>query len=252
MSFKDHFSRQSDIYAQSRPGYPPELFHFLASLVKQNELAWDCGTGNGQAAVSLAGQFREVIATDASGAQINHAFKKENVRYKVAASENSGLEDHSADLVTAAAAIHWFDLPKFYAEVRRVLKPGGIMAAWTYSDVDNPELGSAVNRLAFDVLKDHWPPESRLVWNKYKDLPFPFEEIKAPSFECSVRWDLQRFLAYLSSWSSAQRYINAHGSNPLEQIIPDLKKVWPDEEKEKKIRMTLALRVGRLPDADPN
>jgi riboflavin synthase len=71
--FKDHFSTASDRYAAHRPDYPPELFDWLASLCPQHDLAWDCATGNGQAALGLTTHFRRIVASDASAAQIRHA-----------------------------------------------------------------------------------------------------------------------------------------------------------------------------------
>ncbi|MEK7716601.1 MAG: SAM-dependent methyltransferase, partial [Pseudomonadota bacterium] len=70
MTFKDHFSQHAGDYARYRPDYPEALFAFLTKSVTQHELAWDCGTGNGQAALGLAGHFDRVIATDPSQTQI--------------------------------------------------------------------------------------------------------------------------------------------------------------------------------------
>ena len=74
-------------YAQSRPGYPAELFSDLAALVPGRDLAWDGATGNGQAAVAVAEHFDRVIATDASAEQIRHAHRHPRVEYRVATSE---------------------------------------------------------------------------------------------------------------------------------------------------------------------
>src|SRR5207245_7750338 len=48
MSFKDHFSKQAADYAKFRPRYPRELFEYLGNIAPSRQLAWDCGTGNGQ------------------------------------------------------------------------------------------------------------------------------------------------------------------------------------------------------------
>jgi SAM-dependent methyltransferase len=247
MSFKDHFSKQSSAYAAARPGYPDELFRFLTSIVKQKELAWDCGCGNGQAAVSLASYFRKVIATDASQAQLEKAFTHERVEYRLAPSEKSGLPYESIDLVTAAAAVHWFDHDVFYAEVKRVLRPGGIIAVWTYCENDVDELVDPhLHELERGILGSYWPKESALVHGKYKDLPFPFELIDAPVFKCEIDWDLPQLLAYLFTWSATQNYIKKHNSNPIDIVLPDLQKAWRDPTLKKKMTMELTMKVGRV------
>lgn len=123
-SFADHFSGHAKAYAACRPTYPTGLIEYLASLCAARKLAWDAGTGSGQAAVRLAAHFERVLATDASPEQIGHAQAHQRVEYRLALAHDSGLPSHSADLVTVAQALHWFDLPRFYAEVRRVLRPG--------------------------------------------------------------------------------------------------------------------------------
>lgn len=82
-TFTDLFSQQSDIYAQYRPHYPQQLFDYLASLTSGHELAWDCGTGNGQAAVCLAALYNQVLATDPSEQQLKHATQHPKVLYKI-------------------------------------------------------------------------------------------------------------------------------------------------------------------------
>ncbi len=130
--FGDFFSEQARVYARFRPQYPGELFAYLASAAPGRELAWDCGTGNGQAAQDLARHFRRVIATDASADQIAQAAQHERIEYQVARAEDVSLDDHSVDLITAAMAVHWFDLDSFYAVVRRAAKRDGVLAVWMY------------------------------------------------------------------------------------------------------------------------
>ena len=131
MSEAPDFSSLSREYAASRPLYPQELFDWLASCVNRREVAWDAATGNGQAALGLATRFDRVIATDRSAGQLEHARPHPRIEYRIATAEESGLPAHSVDLVAAAAAIHWFNLGRFYAEVGRVIRPGGLLAAWT-------------------------------------------------------------------------------------------------------------------------
>ena len=246
MNFKDHFSKHSGLYAQARPGYPDELFRYLASLTPSRALAWDCGTGNGQAAVSLSSYFKKVIATDASEAQIKNAKPHPGIEYRVAPSEDSGLENAAVDLVTAAAAVHWFDHGRFYAEVKRVLKPGGIIAVWTYAHTEvNKEVDPVVAELEWNVLKDYWPEESQFVMKRYQTLPFPFSPIMSPAFKSITQWDLYRLCAYLESWSATQRYIKAHGDNPVKKIFPSLQKAWGDPASVETVSWELSMRVGK-------
>ena len=156
--FEDHFSKQSQLYAQYRPQYPAQIYTYLASLTPGHSLAWDCGTGNGQAAVGLAEYFERVYATYASADQISRAHASERVEYHVEPAEHVSLESASVDLVTVAVAVHWFSFDEFYSEVRRVLKPGGILAAWTYSFTEiSPAIDALVRKYYYDVLKGYWP-----------------------------------------------------------------------------------------------
>ena len=173
--FKDHFSKQSKFYADCRPTYPEPLFDYLATLVPATARVWDCATGNGQAAQALAGRFAEVIATDASANQIANARPVAGVEYRISAAENSGLSNNSVDLITVAQALHWFDFPAFFAEVERVLRPGGVLAVWGYElfQID-PAMDAVIGDLYSRTLRDYWPPERRLLERGYADIVFPY------------------------------------------------------------------------------
>ncbi len=247
LEFKDHFSPQADRYIRFRPRYPRHLFAFLASLPARHERAWDCGTGNGQAAVALADYFREVVATDPSERQIEHAQPLVGVTYLVAPAERCPLADESVDLVTVAQAAHWFDLAAFYGEVRRVARAGGAIALWTYGLATiSAEVDAVVWRLYADILGDFWPPERRLVEDRYAGLPFPFEEIEAPNFTMQARWNLDELLGYLSTWSSAQKYLQQHGTSAIEQIKGELTAAWGLPGESRSVVWPLYLRSGRV------
>jgi ubiquinone/menaquinone biosynthesis C-methylase UbiE len=109
-TFKDHFSEVPQQYGQYRPQYPDSLFQYLSSLTQQHACAWDCATGTDQAAATLAGYYSQVIATDASDAQIKTATLQDGITYKTALAKHSGIARHSIDLITVAQALHWFDL----------------------------------------------------------------------------------------------------------------------------------------------
>ena len=244
MTFKDHFSKQASDYAEFRPRYPQKLFDYLGSIAPSCQVAWDCATGNGQAAVGLASVFDRVIATDASEKQIANAQSHQNVDYRVAPAENSGIESETLDLIMVAQALHWFDLDRFYAEARRVLKPDGILAASAYNLLHiEPTIDDVVNRYYYEVVGAFWPPERKLV-EQFADLPFPFHKADAPKFEMTAQWNLDHLLGYLRTWSSTQRFIAAKGSDPLELIMDELRAVWGDSQQTRNVTWPLALRIG--------
>ena len=247
MQFKDHFSKQSDTYAKFRPSYPDELFTFLASLCPAHDLAWDCATGNGQAANSLTKYFNKVVATDASEAQLKNAKQNEKVTYKLALAEDSGIESSSADIVTIAAAIHWFDFEKFYKEVKRVLKPGGIIAAWTYNDASvNSAVDACEKKLSDGILRDYCPKESQLVKDRYRTIPFPFERIETPTFSYSRKTNLHDLEEYFKTWSATQRYIDTTGRNPYDEVRKDFADAWGNSDEMKDIRWDLVMLIGKV------
>lgn len=250
MSSTDHFSRQAAQYRANRPSYPPELFAFLASVAPAWQLALDCATGNGQAALDLAGHFAQVIASDLSPAQLSHRHLHPRVRYVAATAEQLPIADGCVDLVTVAQALHWLDLPTFYAQVRRVGRPGAIVAAWTYGLMRvAPGIDRVVSRLYTDVVGPYWPPERALVESGYRDLPFPFETIPAPPFALRADWTLERLLGYLASWSAVQRFQEATGQDPLDLVRAELASAWGDPAATRPIEWPLELRVGRASPA---
>jgi SAM-dependent methyltransferase len=246
MSPTDHFSRQAAQYRASRPSYPAELFAFLADVAPARNLALDCATGNGQAALGLAEHFARVLGTDLSPAQLAHRAFHPRVDYVAATAERLPVADGAVDVVTVAQALHWLDLPRFYAEVRRVARPGGIIAAWSYGRLEvAPAIDTVVEHLYADVVGPYWPAERALVESGYRDLPFPFQPLPAPPFALQAEWPLARLLGYLSSWSAVQRCKDATGSDPLATVTEPLAAAWGDPGASRTVRWPLALRLGR-------
>jgi SAM-dependent methyltransferase len=244
--FHDHFSGVARSYADFRPHYPAELFDFLATQVPATATVWDCAGGNGQATVDLAGRFEKVIGTDASAEQIASATRQANIEYRVAPAEQSGLPDQSVQLVTVAQAVHWFNFDRFYAEVNRVLAPGGKIAVWAYGI--NTVEGDAVDALVQDyyanIVGPYWPPERKLIEEGYRTIPFPFAEITPPPFQMQADWNLDGLVGYFSTWSATNRYIKANGHNPLEKLAADLKTVWGDPALPRRVVWPLPVRIG--------
>lgn len=244
--FSDHFSTQSGTYAEFRPGYPAALFAWLSSLCSGHDLAWDVATGNGQAAEALAPYFRAVHATDASAKQIAEAQPRENIRYAVEPADLCSLRNNSTDLVTVAQALHWFAHDNFYAEVKRVLKPGGVFAAWGYGlHSIEPVIDDIVGKYYSFIVGKFWPPERMYVEQHYRTLPFPFATMAAPDFAIEEEYSLEQLVGYLISWSATQRYIKERGDNPLELIIEDLKEAWGNTPK-RRVRWPLFFKVARI------
>lgn len=244
--FKDHFSGHADVYAQYRPGYPDALFDHIAAHAPGHELAWDCGTGNGQAAVGLARHFRRVVATDASAGQIARARTHPRVAYLVAPAEQAPLDDASVDAVTVAQALHWFDFDRFYAEVRRVLKPGGLLAAWAYGLFTvSPEIDAVTRHFYVDVVGPYWPPERRYFEEGYYTIPFPFVEMERPDLYLEERWRLDQILGFLRSWSASQRYLQQHGHDPIDHVRTALEAAWGTPGTVRTVRWPLYLRMGK-------
>lgn len=242
-----YFERNPADYRRYRPTYPASLFPYLASLCRETEAAWDCGTGNGQAAIGLAGEFRTVLATDASARQLGESTPHAGVEYRVATAEDSGLDGGSIDLVTVAQALHWFELERFYLEVERVSKPGGVLAVWCYSLVRiEPALDHLIERFYYDVVGPYWPKERVHVEAEYRDLPFPFSEISPPPFAMELEWDLAELVGYVGTWSPVRIFATERGFDPVEELAPKLADAWGDAERKKLVRWPLNFRIGRV------
>ncbi|MDJ0918721.1 MAG: class I SAM-dependent methyltransferase [Woeseiaceae bacterium] len=245
--FKDYFSTVSDSYRSYRPRYPVELFAYLRQVAPSPSLAWDCATGNGQAATMLAQQFASVIATDASAEQIAEAERAGNLSYRVETAENTTMADSSVDLTTVAQALHWFDLPAFAAEVRRVSAPDAVLSAWSYAILEStPAVDAVIDTLYNGILGNYWTPERKLVEEGYASVTLPFEELATPRFAMHADWTLGQMLGYLSTWSAGKRYEEEHGSVALNLVRDELADAWGDADSRKRISWPLTVRAWRV------
>jgi ubiquinone/menaquinone biosynthesis C-methylase UbiE len=242
MSFKDFFSTQATDYAKYRPTYPPELFEYLSTLAKAHGLAWDVGTGNGQAAVELARFFGKVIGTDPSEKQLREAAANPGVEYRCAPAELGGLPEGAVDLITVAQAFHWFDQRKFFAEVKRVAKPGAALAVWCYEITSvNPELDKVIMELYQGILGAYWDSGRKLVEQGYRNEKFPFPELEPPGFKMAAEWTAEQMLGYLGTWSALQKYRKEQSKDPRELIAERLVALWGEQAR--MVSWPLSLRV---------
>ena len=211
VTFPDHFSQQANDYARYRPLYPAALYDYLASLTPEHDRAWDVGTGNGQAAIGLARHYRSIIATDPSEQQIALATPHERVTYRVATAEHSEIEDRSIDLVTVALAVHWFDLDRFYAEVKRVLNPTVFSP---YGATVSPKSHPKSMPCWCHTITTCWASSGRRrlhrVIEHYQALPFPFQEIVAPEFVMETAWSLQDLFGLLEQTGRRRKSTKQH------------------------------------------
>lgn len=247
MSFKDHFSTQASGYAKARPTYPPALFAELSRLAPGHALAWDAGSGNGQAAVAIAEFFERVVATEPSAAQLAEATPHPRVSYHQAAEVAPILADASVDLLTVAQAAHWFNRPAYYAEALRVARPGAVIALWTYAlCAITPEVDAAIYHFYDVVVGPYWPPERVHCMNGYRDFDFPFAELPFPAMTMELAWDLDDLIDYLATWSAVARYRKEKARDPIPELRAGILPLWGEPALRRQVVWPLAGRIGRL------
>jgi SAM-dependent methyltransferase len=246
--FADHFSLTAAAYASYRPRYPDALFAWLAAVAPATGRAWDCATGSGQAAAGLHPHFTHVVATDPSIAQLAHAHHARGVTYAAMTAERAGIASHSMDLVTVAQALHWLDRDTFYAEARRVLVPGGVLAVWSYGlgKFGEAALDETIAHFYTVTVGPYWPAERSIIDSGYDTLEFPFAKLSAPEIPMQASWTLIQFAGYLSTWSAVQRARSASGRDPVPPLLETLARDWGDESVARTIRWPLAVRAGRV------
>ena len=245
MSFTDLFSERADLYVSARPRYPSDLFAFVASKAPALGRTWDCGTGNGQAALSLAAHFSEVLATDPSQDQIAQATPAENIRYSVQRAEQTDFPARHFDAICVAQALHWFDFDAFFTEAKRVAKPGALFAAWGYSWPNvTPRFDKAFKASVRDILEPYWASQNRLLWNGYAEVLFPFPRLATPSFQISARWTFDQFMAYIGTWSATRKCMSEIGSGFLSDAVRTLQPLWDSREATREVGMPLCILAG--------
>ncbi|MFT3897015.1 MAG: class I SAM-dependent methyltransferase [Thermomonas sp.] len=247
MSFHDHFSAAAAQYAQARPEYPRALFDWIASVVPARESCWEPGCGSGQASRDLARVFEHVHATDPSAAQIANASGPGNITFAVEPGEACSLADASADAVCVAQALHWFDLPAFFAECERVLKPGGMLIAWGYLDIEVDDDIAAANAALQARIRGDWPPQRDFIDEAYASFGFPFQAVETPAFELRAEWTLPRLLGYFSSYSATKRHRERTGEDVVALHADALAAAWGDPQRPRTVRWPMFVHARRKP-----
>lgn len=246
-AFKDHFSAVAGDYAQARPLYPSALFDWIAAIAPARGLAWEAGCGSGQASRDLATRFDRVHATDPSAAQVGQAPAIANVAFAVEPGERCSLSDASVDVACVAQALHWFDREAYFAECARVLRPGGLLVAWGYQDIEVPPGIAAANAALQREIGPYWPPERADIDAGYAGYAWPFEPVAPPAFELEADWTLPRLLGYFASYSATKRCREASGSDPVAAHADAFATAWGDPATARRVRWPLFVHARRKP-----
>lgn len=243
---ESRFSKQAELYARYRPGYPPELYRFIFNFLENRERAWDCGTGSGKVASYLADYFGEVYANDISREQLHHAPRKKNVEYHLVPAEDTGFASGLFDLITVAQAIHWMDFDKFYGEVRRTSRPSALLAVIGYGMIQiDPQLNGIINQFYEYTFSEYFSKNRRYLDERYRNIPFPFEEIPSPGFFQKYKWSLNDLEGYFNTWSTVQKFKDDKGFNPVDSVIDEISACWTKGEI-KEVTFPVFLRLGRI------
>ena len=246
-AFADHFSAVAGDYASARPEYPDALFAWIAGQAPGHGLAWEAGCGSGQATRGLAPWFGRVHATDPSAAQVAQAHGPANAAFAVEPGERCSLGDASADVACVAQALHWFDRPAYFAECARVLRPGGLLVAWGYQDVEVPGALRAGNARLQDAIRPYWPAERALVDEAYASFDWPFEPVAVPGLAMRAEWPLARLLGYFGSYSATKRCREATGTDPVAALAAEFAAAWGDPGQPRPLEWPLFVHARRKP-----
>ena len=250
---RNWFDQGGQSYAQFRPAYPEALAAFFAAAAPATGLAVDVGCGNGQLTTLLARHFAQVVGVDPSADQIAHAKPASGVAYAVARAEKLPLADGVASAVTAAQAAHWFDLPTFYAEVRRIARPGAVVALISYGVlVLEGALGARFQRFYSAEIGPFWPPERKLVDTGYAGIDFPFAECPQPELALEQSWNLGQFLGYVGTWSAVKKVRQLGQEARLAVFADDVAALWGDPSGQRRVAWPLHMRLGRVEVKKPS
>jgi len=226
----------SEIYAKYRPVAPPSIVeHILAFRGQQDSraetLALDVGCGSGQFTRLLPSYFSRVLATDVSQSQVEEARRELadlKVKVELGSGEELALADSSLDLLTICQALHWLDLERFYSEVERVLRPGGVLAvlgyhmtrpAPQYSQAD--KLNAAFMSL-YEATAPYWSKRRHHVDSGYLTLPaakLRRQERDDTRHYVDNMGEFSHWVGYIRTWSGLQNMAREEGQEAVERLI---------------------------------
>ena len=242
--WNDQFSANSVDYRRYRFAYPGAFYRALAERAPATKRVWDCGAGSGQASVALAQEFEQVVASEASAEQLAHAMPHERIEYRAERVERCSLDDASVDAALAAQSAHWFQLDCFYAEVRRVVRSGGLIVLSTYAYPRVDPRTEGIIQAFVEELDSWWAPNASHPFGRYESLEFPFEPVEFPTFECRMNWSLTDLLRFLLTWSGVRRAVTANGAGIIEGLQAQLEPIWGGATRS--ITWPIWTRAGRV------
>jgi ubiquinone/menaquinone biosynthesis C-methylase UbiE len=249
------------IYSQARPSYPIELVEKIIEFMKEKnvdsfDLAVDVGCGNGQATHLFSPYFKNTFGYDVSENQIKEAKKTsmdDKISFYVSPSEKLPLKNDSVSLVTVAAAIHWFNLDKFYAECNRILRPNGVLAIFAYflptvTNTSKPDLLSKKIEDFLKVLRPYFAKEIEIIEQRYKTVKPPFNEIQRDIlFKNELKWKIEHLIKFLETLSGYQSFnIKNPGNNFIKSFRMDILEIVKDEVDAENIELTVNFEVFLL------
>ncbi len=251
-TLENTFARKSNAYAQARPRYPRALFDWLVDKCASRRAAWDCATGNGQAAVDIAPHFAVVQATDLSQEQVAQGLAVANVVYSAQPAESTHFADNTFDLITVAQALHWFDYGKFWPEVARVGKPGALFCAWGYAWFEcDADISDGLVMPFRELVAPFWARNNRILWNGYQntDISFPFERLQAPALTIRAHWSVPQLIEYMQTWSAYKRSRqNTVAAAALDALLANARECFARREP-LDLSMPLAIVAGFVSNA---
>jgi ubiquinone/menaquinone biosynthesis C-methylase UbiE len=159
------WSGRAEAYDAYRPQPPTVILDMFTQLIHQPQpqLVVDLGCGTGLSTMLWAGRSAQVIGIEPNDDMRQQAEKKRaqsglsNVRYQAALAQRTGLPADSADIVTCSQSLHWMEPEPTFAEIARILRPGGLFAAYDYDwpptvswevEVAYRELMARVNKIS--------------------------------------------------------------------------------------------------------
>ncbi len=235
--------QRGSLYQQHRPGYPDSLFAWLAAQCRHHSLALDVGCGTGQACRGLEPFFSAVLGADISLRQLQAAPSSAS-HYLSCSSSAVPLADASLDLITVAQAFHWFDPDAFFAEAKRCLRPGGVLALISYGLCEVDGLGTLIRDYHDGPLGPWWPQERQALMANYPEASLPWEPLPWPQDYLQCHWHLEDMLGYLDTWSALVKARGA-GEDPLARFSPELSEAWGEHPRT--VRWPLRVKAWRRP-----